>query len=186
MALKDGAHPTGNSRPKASRPKPKVVKRLKSAKHSPPKPEQRPKQKKPVTLSERRPSVKVPACEFPSEVCDGINYDPSLEDDYRTVFTLLGCYISTLHLKTSETADEEKNNDKDSNNVDYCQLCKRNVGELICCNKCPRAFHDTCLKVSNSTLNQPWECPRSCKEDCSEQPEDIVRGSNYDTIAHAY
>lgn len=32
-------------------------------------------------------------------------------------------------------------------NVDFCMLCS-GVGELICCDTCPHAFHEACLKIS--------------------------------------
>lgn len=193
FALKDGSQP-GSTRPKSVvKPKPKTNnKRSKPVKHSPPKVAKRakvskavalpssPKSSKPlaVPLQEAKITVaKVPPCEFPSEIGDAINLDPSLEDDYRTVFTPEGSFVresSLLELEEPSQPAEPESVDIEDGNVDYCLICKKSGG-LLCCDKCPRAFHHTCLDVNKSDLPDQWECPR-CTIDSTEQNEDTVSG----------
>lgn len=48
---------------------------------------------------------------------------------------------------------------EDDGNVDYCAQCK-NTGDLICCDRCPRAYHPTCLGVKAEELPDGlWLCP---------------------------
>jgi hypothetical protein len=46
----------------------------------------------------------------------------------------------------------------------FCQVCKE-LGEIVCCDGCPRAFHPTCLPVNGESHlsllrdDDPWFCP---------------------------
>jgi hypothetical protein len=46
----------------------------------------------------------------------------------------------------------------------YCQVCKE-LGEIVCCDGCPRAFHPQCLPEQGESLqsllrdDDPWFCP---------------------------
>ncbi|CAH0473676.1 unnamed protein product [Peronospora belbahrii] len=45
----------------------------------------------------------------------------------------------------------------------YCNICK-DGGELLCCDRCPRAFHMTCLGISNDMIpDREWYC-KMCAE----------------------
>lgn len=61
-----------------------------------------------------------------------------------------------------EEQDEESGDQEDSDgeHADYCHICQ-DGGELLCCDKCPKAYHLQCLypplkKIPDGT----WHCPR--------------------------
>lgn len=186
LTLHQGPHaPSTTSQRK--KPKPKVTRRSKPVKHAlPSKPKRqkvisKPVQPPPMQINKR--VKKVAREEFPSEVCDGINYDPSLEDDYRTIFTPKGSRLSSAPpLKVEDPPipiEEETNTDADveDGNVDFCQICKASGG-LICCDHCPRAFHEKCLDIKKSDLPEKWECPK-CVQDGEVQEGDKILESKY-------
>ncbi len=177
--------------------KPKVHKRSKPVKHTLNKEKiskvHSPKATEPsknVAITTVKKVSKVPPCEFPSEISDGMNRDPSLENDYRTVFTPEGCHvredIPVLNNTQSSALPKEAEAriDGEDGNVDYCLLCDKSGG-LICCEKCPRAFHASCLLVNQSELPDDWECPR-CTEDCTQQEKDEVHCDDHETLAQHY
>ena len=50
-------------------------------------------------------------------------------------------------------------------NEEFCFECK-GIGTVICCDKCPKTFHEACLKapkyrdvVSNTEFGETWTCP---------------------------
>ncbi|XP_026783175.3 nuclear body protein SP140-like protein isoform X1 [Pangasianodon hypophthalmus] len=47
----------------------------------------------------------------------------------------------------------------DQNNDDMCFMCNRD-GDLVCCDKCPRAFHHHCHKpaLRDDTIGDHWTC----------------------------
>lgn len=45
----------------------------------------------------------------------------------------------------------------DDGNVDYCHLCD-DAGDLVCCDRCPRSYHLSCLKVRDVPDGE-WRCP---------------------------
>ncbi|XP_056694051.1 uncharacterized protein [Spinacia oleracea] len=52
------------------------------------------------------------------------------------------------------------------NNDDMCTLCG-DRGELIPCGGCPRAYHQTCLRLQNAPMDD-WRCP-----DCNDSKADV-------------
>ena len=68
-----------------------------------------------------------------------------------------------------EEGDEDGSEFSDDGNSGYCIVCY-DGGEIICCSKCPRAYHSKCLakdggnSVSIDSLPRNWRC-RRCKGD---------------------
>lgn len=126
--------------------------------------------------------IKVFAYDFPAEMYNGTNVDPSLEYDYLTVFTPAGTQIvgsnpsiAKMVYATNGT-DILPSDQEEDGNVDYCLICNESGG-IICCDKCPRGFHDTCLEIEGEELPDSWECPR-CTIDETEQEDDIKTGDS--------
>jgi hypothetical protein len=193
-ALKYGTH-QGASQPKATpKAKSKVTKRSKkSAKHKITKAAQRDKMThhKSASLNVAKspdrkiPMIrvpKVPANELPSEMYKGIDLDPSLENDYRTVFTPNGSYVRT-DLPVPKAEDQHGVNGTsefetgEDGNVDYCLICGK-AGSVVCCDKCPRSFHHTCLNINENDLPDRWQCPH-CPKDTTEQDGDRFKEGKY-------
>ena len=185
LTLHQGAQAPSTTSQK-NRPKPKATRRSKPVKHAlplKPKRQKENKQVQPPSMQIMKLVKKVAREDFPSEVSDGINYDPSSEDDYRTIFTPKGSRLSCAPpLKFEDPPipiEEEINKDADveDGNVDFCQICKASGG-LICCDHCPRAFHEKCLNMKKSDLPEKWECPK-CVEDGEVQKGDKILESKY-------
>ena len=71
---------------------------------------------------------------------------------------------------------------EDDGNVSYCQLC-RLPGNLVCCDVCPRAFHQQCLDDMAGTRpskgnTSHWECP-VCPQERVGFDHDTVDGATY-------
>jgi len=120
---------------------------------------------------------KVPKEDFPAEMSSGLNKDPCLKDDYISIFTPKGSVICE---KAAKEAQEAKPDVKvatvvEDGNVDYCFECQQS-GDLICCDKCPRGFHRSCLGGDVEIKSGQWECPR-CLQDSSEQNGDAMTGA---------
>lgn len=70
---------------------------------------------------------------------------------------------------SSEEGEEEDGSEvSDDGNSSYCIVCY-DGGEIICCSKCPRAYHSKCLakdgiSISVDSLPRNWRCKR-CKRD---------------------
>ncbi|KAE9225767.1 hypothetical protein PF005_g5380 [Phytophthora fragariae] len=61
--------------------------------------------------------------------------------------------------ESGETADEGWSD----HNRWYCNICK-DGGELLCCDRCPRAFHMSCLGMSDDMIpDSEWYC-KMCTE----------------------
>jgi len=66
---------------------------------------------------------------------------------------------------------------QDDGNIDYCLICEQS-GKLICCDKCPRGFHDICLNISGKILSDSWKCPH-CTTDEMVQDGDYKAGVSF-------
>merc|ERR1719491_1849551 len=80
------------------------------------------------------------------------------------------------------TADVEEDG-----NVDYCLICNE-TGGIICCDKCPRGFHDTCLGIPDrKVLPEYWECPQCAIDEKVEEGDVMtVDDESYQKIAKAF
>ncbi|CAD7092367.1 unnamed protein product [Hermetia illucens] len=57
-------------------------------------------------------------------------------------------------------ADADKTDQKDDPNEDWCAVCL-DGGELMCCDKCPKVFHQNCHIPAISSLpdeSETWQC----------------------------
>ena len=125
-----------------------------------------------LQINEQVPKI-VPD-EFPNELSGTINLDPSLKDDYNTIFTPQGSTVIERENETVKVPPPKVH--VGDENIDYCIICKQS-GDVICCDQCPRSFHAECLSDINvDMLPDEWVCPR-CTDDLSEQDEDIKTGS---------
>lgn len=66
-------------------------------------------------------------------------------------------YLSSnvyIHVESSREEDSE------GEHADYCHTC-RDGGELLCCDKCPKAYHLQCLYPPLKKIPEGvWHCPR--------------------------
>lgn len=76
--------------------------------------------------------------------------------------------VATTAIDTPiHSADEDGNDTGDDGWADhnrwYCNICK-DGGELLCCDRCPRAFHMNCLGMSEDMIpDSEWYC-KMCSE----------------------
>ncbi|KAL7693760.1 putative Zinc finger, FYVE/PHD-type, Zinc finger, RING/FYVE/PHD-type, methyltransferase, trithorax [Plasmopara halstedii] len=76
--------------------------------------------------------------------------------------------VTTTAIDTPmQSADEDGNETGDDGWADhnrwYCNICK-DGGELLCCDRCPRAFHMSCLGMSDDMIpTSEWYC-KMCSE----------------------
>lgn len=126
------------------------------------------------TLPRTEDVPKIARDEFPNELAGTVNLDPSLKDDYNTIFTPQG---STVVERQNATANAPSPRVLlGDENIEYCIKCKR-IGHMVCCERCPRSFHAECLPGINvDDLPDEWVCP-CCAEDSSKQEEDVKTGS---------
>jgi Bromodomain/PHD-finger len=146
-----------------------------------------------ILKSERRVVPKIPPIEFPREVADGVDLDYGYEIDYCTIFTPKGSFIAKPHPVTSSSGEVicANSNGKpekavnppsliEDGNVDYCNTCRR-VGNLLCCDFCPRAFHTDCVTAAerNASVeeNEKWQCP-VCRRELEVLPDDKLTGDD--------
>ena len=141
---------------------------------------------------DRRPVVpKLPPSEFPREVANGVDLEYEYETDYCTLFTQDGTFLITSEEQVGDRKEDEAVVDNttplspslsapiEDGSVDFCNICRK-VGNLICCDCCPRAFHSEC--ISPGELQQDisetvkWECP-CCSREKEGLPEDKLDGS---------
>lgn len=66
--------------------------------------------------------------------------------------------------------DESESEEASDSNFDSCNVCDV-TGNLLCCDKCPRAYHMDCLKISAKDLpDGDWQCSA-----CQELPPDFEK-----------
>jgi hypothetical protein len=112
--------------------------------------------------------------EFPNELSGTVNLDPSLKDDYNTIFTPQGSTVLETQ-NVSDNVPHPKVHVGDEN-IEECIQCM-GIGNILCCERCPRSFHAECLPgINEDELPEEWICPR-CTDDLSEQDGDIKSGS---------
>jgi Bromodomain len=137
-------------------------------------------------LLDRRPCVpKIPISEFPREVANGIDMDFGFDTEYRTVFTEKGSFLVTSTSAANgddvgrATPPAGEQVPVEDGSVDFCNVCKK-VGNLLCCDYCPRAFHSEC--IPSEALQQGisevthWECP-CCRQEKDGLLEDKIDGN---------
>lgn len=161
-------------------------------------------------IQPNRKVVKVPASDFPIESMVGVDVDPSEEDDYLKIFTPNGsklCEKAVAEFKKreaeelaqiSETGEssfaispsESTSGPLEDGNVDYCLICNKSGG-LVCCDRCPRAFHPKCISTKEHELLETmtkWEC-QSCKKEREghfDECEKITGEASKSAIAAAF
>ena len=64
----------------------------------------------------------------------------------------------------------------DDCNGDYCLTCDE-IGDWICCNFCPRAFHCECIGLKINDLPKSRWQGTMCKQKGRIMPEDVVKGN---------
>jgi hypothetical protein len=155
----------------------------------------------------RKSVPKLPISEFPIELSHGKNMDFGFEIDYQTLFTADGSFLVTTDTDTStkyptdatisSTSKTTATSMKDlqpsplieDGSVDFCNVCKM-VGDLLCCDFCPRAFHCHCISndviPENMNDESKWECP-SCIQERDGLPEDnITEPPIFETLVAVY
>lgn len=62
------------------------------------------------------------------------------------------------HENQDENEDRDDNSSTQDHNRSWCNICKKD-GDLLCCDRCPRAYHLSCLKMSEEDLPEgEWYC----------------------------
>lgn len=141
--------------------------------------------RKRASVSQRSSVPKVPPADFPREVFNGVDIDPGSDLIYATIYTKNGTFLSedsdSLQNRTDPLVDStHKGSDVvlEDGSVDYCNVCM-NVGNLLCCDHCPRAFHRACIADDpHEATDNLWECP-SCRKERTGMIEDLIDGSKH-------
>lgn len=126
------------------------------------------------------PIKKVPTSEFPREVAADIDLDHLYESDYRTLFMASGSSLKNPKLSDHEQVSHPPIVEC---NVERCHVCSK-VGNLICCDFCPRVYHTQCLPAEQNMIFDHvgrWEC-YTCRGESQSMSEDKVTGDDYYTI----
>jgi Bromodomain/SNF5 / SMARCB1 / INI1 len=134
------------------------------------------------------PIKKISLSEFPREVSDGVDSDYIYESDYRALFgsaaqSLNETVISVQSADTTTFGSLVSHAPIVECNLDYCHVCA-NVGNLVCCDICPRAYHSQCLPAEENTIVgrvDKWEC-HICRRESRHLSDDKVTGDDYYTI----
>lgn len=141
---------------------------------------------------------KPPLTDFPTEKYLGKDLEVATAKDYFTVFSAEGYRlvneVPSVWLEeadTSETEHPSLSEDQipfkeaeviDDGSVDYCHFCMK-PGDIICCDFCPRAFHEKCM-IENGYYDQTisdedakWECV-ICKNEKGGLNDDFIDGKS--------
>jgi len=79
-------------------------------------------------------------------------------------------------LTKSKSSEAKPDTIEEDGNTDYCFICNLGGG-LLCCDKCPRAFHPACLNINEEDLGEgDWHCPR-CDLDGKQLESDVMTGA---------
>lgn len=68
-------------------------------------------------------------------------------------------------------------------NLFYCDSC-RGVGDVVCCDGCPRVYHPTCIPINSESRKSldadedPWYCPTCMKEGKSALDGAVTNATN--------
>lgn len=128
---------------------------------------------------------KIPVSDFPRELVDGVDLGFPFEGYYHTKYPNAGVekVINVDH--TIDNATEvtgavstprlQEASPFEDGSVDFCMICKK-VGDLLCCDFCPRAFHSGCIQKDDFGDESSWECPSCRHEKGGLLPEDKIDG----------
>jgi Bromodomain len=154
----------------------------------------------------RKRVPKLPISEFPREFSNGRDMNFGFDVDYQTLFTAEGSFLvttdndattknptetTTTTTSTSTTTQREQQSSPhiEDGSVDFCNVCKT-VGDLLCCDFCPRAFHCQC--ISNDAIPESmndeskWECPCCIQERNGLPGDNITHTPIFDTLISMY
>ena len=124
--------------------------------------------------------VKIRGIDFPREMCGSMDLEPGCVNDYNTIYSAEGASLrhdsSTPLEKTTKVEDQEPDLQEDGS-VDYCLVCRR-PGDLLCCDRCPRAYHTACLDDNDDPPDGRWEC-HECLKERNGLDDDLVDGKSY-------
>jgi hypothetical protein len=127
--------------------------------------------------------AKIPFRDFPREVCASVDLDPGTATDYLTVFSSEGSFlhkdpcIAATEIETKKEFEDDESNLQEDGSVDYCLICRK-PGDLLCCDRCPRAYHIKCIGDSVDPPDGRWECHECLKEKAGLE-QDLVDGRSY-------
>lgn len=144
------------------------------------------------TSAERVAVPKIPASDFPREVCNGIDIDGGTDTDYAATYTENGpIFFPGLPLSIKPTATVDKASSLslvvEDGSVDFCNVCRRH-GNLLVCDFCPRAFHADCIKPSDVDLqsDNPWKCPSCIGEEAGLKDDKVDGTRSLEQISAVY
>lgn len=121
--------------------------------------------------------LKLNPSEFPRELYEGKDTDPSEPGDDERFFVPVGTVIPTDPAPAQQYQDIIPVPMTVAGNIDYCIVCEEteggDLGELTCCPKCPRSYHGECLKKDRGENEEEKRCHR-CKIDRHLSPEEAA------------
>lgn len=124
--------------------------------------------------------VKIRGSDFPREMCGTMDLEPGCINDYKTVYTDEGALLSeesSIRFEKTIEAEEHETDLQEDGSVDYCLICRR-PGDLLCCDRCPRAYHTACIGESDDPPDGRWEC-HECLKEREGLGDDLVDGKSY-------
>lgn len=141
---------------------------------------------------------KPPLADFPTEIFNGQDLEPASLQDYFTVFSADGHRIVNdlpdtwleeaqtfepdLTIPPKEASPAKEAELGDDGSVDYCHFCMK-PGNIICCDYCPRAFHEKCMNENGyhdqsiSDDDAKWECV-ICRNEKGGLEDDFIDGKS--------
>jgi len=150
-------------------------------------------QTKKKKVNELKPVKKILPSEFPQEMFEGKDLDPSTPEDMNGIYTPDGHFPAEGDDETSPLVEGDQYQKRipipADGNFYLCAVCGLEVEERVCCKKCPRSYHKKCLEksqlaasTSNDTSAEASEKKMACKrceDDLQVYPdEDINAGVN--------